>query len=1094
MNQMEQNPHIMLGPGLRNVCDKIINELNTIVLKMSESKREPNEKRREFRPLIKSNFYPYLSHIRKIFKSFDKINSDQITINTLNRFYYSFGEIINQLDFLNRLSDIYIFPKFDLDNSLDLIFNGCTNNIRQELIKANLFTLIPSRNLYDNNDVGFLINNDLNNEDYNKEENNNNLSNNNYNVLLDKENPITKSIIERLNKKFDEFNNYIISNKKDFDQNNFKLFLDDNICVQIYDNFLIKFIVVQEKINNMKYYILPIEISYNNEIINLNDKEEIFKDKNKCLSKDDLQYYINKFKPKPIVNIGKKKKKIEINVEIEKLTNEDFIEKCLLFKEYTKELFNQKYEKLKQDIINFTKKYDMPITIEDNINTNMDLDNNNDNINNDINELTIYYNFIVSIKQKNEFYFKLIYNKNYPTIIKMIFFHNRVIKNNNQNNNYELPPNYIEPVEKIILFDIKEIKNQIKKCYDDYKKILIIWIFKKLKYLYLIFFDCGFQFHEYSIYFGFKSSRAQNSISKKIFSFYINDLGKISYNDLFSSKLFYDNFKEINSIIINFLKSIDNEDEQEIYFNKFNNYINKLITERIFIFPGTRTKLIELDDITKVMVLHFYNSYYTDKNISSYFDIRCQINKIIGSNNNPINCFIMNEIKLICKDNKNENKKIILNCFDKNNQHLLRKIEFNSYYNHYLCKLINDLNNKYEFFMLYASDILKLSENPESVFEFNRSIEVTNINNFKNKEEEWYELSIEKNNMNLFKKEYMDNLLKYFYKIKFSKENNVFQFYLKPDVFKKKYSSILKFPIENYSTMFQYYIFGYDYKEDFITIIILSKLKIGYLNIIQMVFETFIPRIISYMNNIFKLIDNLSKGAQHPIMTACPLFLTLQINYCDEFRNINFKKHINFKITEKEPYYTAEGNYTNVFNIFIKDFGNEIIACNNNDYNNNTFFINKSKYFYLGYSIYNLFLNEFGFKFSLLLYPYNHFKENNENIYFLNKDFNVLELISLNNILLTVQIRNDNSLFLEFRDNTNIDINGNNNGINYYIDNFYGEINKFNFNYNITPSNEITNKITIIIDDKDENEKISLIEKLKKIVKIFVGLSKIKYS
>ena len=231
MSQMAQNTPIMLGPGLRNICDKIINQLNTIVLKMSESKREPNDKRREFRPLIKSNFYPYLSRIRKIFKSFDKINSDYITINTLNQFYVSFSEIINKLDFLNRLSDLYIFPKFDLDNSLDLIFNGCTNNLRKELIKSNLFNVIPSRNLYDNNDVGFLINNDLNNEDYNKEEKNNIITNYNYNYnpLLDKENPITKSIIERQNKKFDEFNNYIILNKKDFDENNFKLFLNDNM-------------------------------------------------------------------------------------------------------------------------------------------------------------------------------------------------------------------------------------------------------------------------------------------------------------------------------------------------------------------------------------------------------------------------------------------------------------------------------------------------------------------------------------------------------------------------------------------------------------------------------------------------------------------------------------------------------------------------------------------------------------------------------------------------------------------------------------------------------------------------------------------------
>ena len=205
------------------------------------------------------------------------------------------------------------------------------------------------------------------------------------------------------------------------------------------------------------------------------------------------------------------------------------------------------------------------------------------------------------------------------------------------------------------------------------------------------------------------------------------------------------------------------------------------------------------------------------------------------------------------------------------------KVDFTNY-NLYLCRLINDLNDKYEFFMLYASDILKLTEKSESNFEINKSIEITNIHNHKNKEEEWYELSIEKNNLDLFKKEYKESLLKYFYKIKFSKENNVFKFYLNPNIFKEKYLSLIQ--IENYSTMIQnYIILGYDYKEDFITIIILSKMKLGYLNVVQLVFDTIVPRIISYMNIIFKFIDYLSKNEQPPIMTACPLFLTLQIHY-----------------------------------------------------------------------------------------------------------------------------------------------------------------------------------------------------------------------
>ena len=49
---------------------------------------------------------------------------------------------------------------------------------------------------------------------------------------MDKENPITKIIIENLNKKIEEFNKYIILNKEGFNENNFELFLDENICLK----------------------------------------------------------------------------------------------------------------------------------------------------------------------------------------------------------------------------------------------------------------------------------------------------------------------------------------------------------------------------------------------------------------------------------------------------------------------------------------------------------------------------------------------------------------------------------------------------------------------------------------------------------------------------------------------------------------------------------------------------------------------------------------------------------------------------------------------------------------------------------------------
>lgn len=1086
MSYNRQNMPNMLGPGLRNVCDILINDLNNALFKITESKKEPNLKRNDFRSLIKNKFYPNIVKIRKIMKSTEKIHIDSQAIMTLNQFYNKFISIQNELDFINKLSELYIFPKFNLENSVDLIFNGCTNNFRKELVRENLFNLIPTKNLYDNNDISFLINNDLNNEDYNKE--NNDIAEN-CKILSNKENPITAGIIERLNKKFDEFNNYIAINTEDYDENNFKIFLDDNICIKLYDNFLIKFILVQEKLDINKYFIMPIEISYNDEKINFNDKEEIFINKNKFLVKKDLQYFIDKFKPKPI-NFKNAKNKEEINLEIERLSKDDFLQKCLLFKEYTKILFNEKFENLKEKLLNYIEKYDIPIYIPNNL--NMDIENKEENSSNDISELMIKYNFALTIKEKDEFYIKLAYNKKYPTIIKMVFFQSKTIKQNqnNYNNSKEqipIRPIYIEQIEKIILFSLEEIKKQIQKCYNDYKEILIKRIFKKLKYLYPMFFECGFQLHDKTIIFGLKYNKNQNIILKKIFSIYINDLGKLSYNNLFSSKLISDNFKEINNIIIGFLKNIDNENEQNEYLYKFNYYINQIIFEKMFSFQGTKTKLIELNNEKKIIVLHLYNSYYTDKDISTYFEVKCKINKL-ESNNNIINYFNISEIKLICLNNKNQNQKLILDCFDKNNHNLTIEMELNGYYNIYFNKIVNNLNNKYELFMFYASDIIKLSEKPNSVFEINKSIEITNLINYNNKDDEWYELSTEKNNMILFKESYRNNLLKYFYKVKFSKENNVFHFYLRPEVFKKKYLSTLK--IENYSIMLHYYIFGYDYKDDFISIIVLSKLNIGYINIIQFVFEACVQRIISFMDNIFKLIDYLFKNNIFPDISLCPLLLVLQIKYIDSIRNINFHKHINFKITDKEPYFTTEGNFNNIFNSFVKEFGNEIIT-GEYDYNNTEFYMNKSKYFYLIYSIYDLFLNEFKFKYSLLLYPYNHFRQNNSNIYFLNKDYGVLELIDNNNgILLLVQITPDNNILIEFRLNSNINIDGNihNNRINNNINIFNGEIRRLNFNYNIIEQNEKI--VNIIIDDKDNNEKKSLIEKIKEIVNIFVKLSK----
>jgi hypothetical protein len=138
------------------------------------------------------------------------------------------------------------------------------------------------------------------------------------------------------------------------------------------------------------------------------------------------------------------------------------------------------------------------------------------------------------------------------------------------------------------------------------------------------------------------------------------------------------------------------------------------------------------------MLLRIYNTYFSDKNISIYFELAFNINE----GDNFIKFMNLKEIKLISMSNINMNKRIILNCFDNNNAYLNKKIEFYKYYA-YLFPLINELNNKYELFMLYTFDIIKLSETPNSVFVLNECVEIINHNG-KNKEEDYFELSIEK--------------------------------------------------------------------------------------------------------------------------------------------------------------------------------------------------------------------------------------------------------------------------------------------------------------------------------------------------------------
>ena len=1056
-----------LGPAIRNICEELENELNEIVCDMANNKGEKTGKIRESKDKIKHNFYALLKQTMKTLKNIIEIDEVETNRRFLNDFYQVIGRIIDNLTFLNIMCDVYIFPEFNINDTIDLIFEGSTNNLRNKLIDSQLLDSIISKNLYDSNDFQFLINNDLNNIDFNKEEKGM-INKNSINVLFDKNELISKNITKRIISKFEEFNKFIISTKECYNENNFKLYMDKFICLRLYNNFEIKFTIGQLKRNN--YFILPIEIGYNKQKINLNDKDANYIDKNKILTKNDLYFYINKFK------IIKRNFSINEELKITSLNKEDFLEKCLLFHQYTIELFNEKFDNLIKEIKKKIDKYDFPIQLEDKNDTQMDIENKNDKLkeenNQNIKEISIFYDFSISMKKKNEFYIKLIYNSELPTNIKIIYSH-YLIKNNNQNNIKSSSYIIVEEKEMLINFDLKMIEREIINYFEIYKRILLNWIRKKIKYIYPIYFNTLFvKDNSNAILYGMKN----NDEFIKYFSIIINEKGKLYYENLYSSQLFNDGFKEINSIITNYLKCDEEDEKINDYIIQFNDYIKFIIIEKIFIFSQDKIKLIDLDNKTKIMRLHIYNSYNTDININTYFDIKCQL---YDRNKNIINSFKIEDIKLICNNIKDNNKKIIFDCDCRNYQSM---IEISSQFQKFFRKLANELNQKYEVFSNIIYDIIKLSEGKKTCFEFKHPLNLKENLLIGSKEEnQWIELSNENNNFDLFNQEYKKKLMIYFKSIKISKENNIFKFYLKENIFKNRnnYKNIPNFFFENYTTMIQNIILSYDYNEDAISITALGKMKLGYSNKIQIIFEEIIEKIIYYMNTIFKLIDYLLINDTVPEIRVCPLFMTLTIE-CEK----NFKHILNFKFTlDKASFFVVEGNFNSLFNLFfVKHFGEELVLKEYN-FNNREYYRIKSEYFYINYQVYDLFINKYKFKISMIEYPFNHFVTENINIYCLIKDFNVINLMSLNNMILSLQIRNDNNLYLEFRDKFNAEFD--NNKFNLFIQNLKDS----NYNYNCNFEQKIGyNKIIILINDENINEKF---KKFNEIIKIFISLSKL---
>ena len=1069
MNPLTQKNY-KLGPAIRNICDDLINQLNFAVTNMANSKLEKGDKIREFKDKIKTDFHPVLRQVIKSMKNLIKINEGKSAINCLNTFYDIMNEnngLISNFSFLNNMLDIYIFPEFNINDTLDFIFEGCSNDLRQKFVDEKLLDYIKTKNLYDDNDIRFQFNNNYNNIDYNDEEKKNPCEQN-INLFSDKNNQIYKNILKNITEKIDEINKIIISTKEGFNENNFKLYFDKNLCVKLYNNFEIKFVItrlyfnIQEiipEINTIPYIILPVEIRYNNQIINLNDKEEIYNNKNDLLSKNDLQFLINKFKLK--IDFSDVKDKVVCS-----LNKTDFLEKCLLFKKFTDELFNNKFENLKKEIKIFLAKYDFPIKLEEKNNSNMDIENMNEkNEEDNINEIIVFYNFPFIMKKKNEFYFKLIFNKERPTNIKLVYSH-YILTNNNQN------VLIIEGKEFETKFDMKFIKDIIIHLFDVYKRILMNWIGKKLRYVYPIYFDTIFTIYNIDkICFGMK--KYEKFI--KYFSLHLNDKGKLCFENLLNSKIFTDDFKEINSILTNYLKCEEDDERINDYVIQFNEYIKNILIEKIFSFSEDKIKLIELNNNTGILNFHIYDSYSSDKNIDTYFDIKCDLYK---NNNQIIKDFQVREIRLICENNKKENEKIILNCNCKKEQEKTNIEKYEEFFRN----LINKLKIKYGLCMANAYDVLKLALNKKTIFEFTKPLllkENDIINdNIKNKEiNQWIEISMKNEDCCIINKQFKDKLMVYFNKIKISKENNIFKFYLNDNIIKLKYSKIPNLIYQKYACMIQNYILDYESTEDTISITIFGKMKVEYSNKIQLVFEEFIPRIISYMETIFKLVDYLLKNNSVPEIKLCPLYTYIQIPH------ENFKHHLDYKFHYEKPYFSVDGNFNPIINkYFVKIFGEQLLSKEYN-YSDKEYFRNKCNNFYFSYRIYDLFINQYKFKISVFEYPYNHFQSEASNIYFLIKDFNILQLISLNNLVLVLQIREDNNIYLEFRDKINEDIE------NDMISLFNNKLieTKIDYKINYEPENKY-NKIIIYIDDGNDDNKFF---KLNEIIKIFISLSKL---
>ena len=1059
MNNNIQNQYLSIGEGIRNVTDHLlINFCQTI---KKESLSSTDNKKKEYKKFIKEFFYEYIKKVKNMLKNYEKIDYDEKIKGSLSLFNTFFYQMLNQTRFAFELSNLYTFPGYNPLLAIDLLFNNCNNNLAYKLKQENLLKLNVPKHLYDNNEISFLIDNSFHLENHE-----------------DIKNELTKNIKNKIKSKLDKW-------VLEINDDNFIINFENNssINMKLFKNLDIKIILVQNLLDPMKYTLLPICINYNNESILMNDTgiSSHFKYKyNQSLKYDDLQFYINKLK----------------YLFIEKLTKNDFFDKCLSIREYTSELFEIKFKYLKEKLNKKIKMWDIPIKVSEN------------ECNENQNYLKIYFVFDVTIKQQNEFYISFNFDKNFPTNIKLIHSHNIITPNESTQ------IIYTEYKEEHILFNIENIQVIILEGFYNYRKILMYYIYQKLLNLSSLFFDYEF------IFFSHKNPEVilqtnfnSNSVPMKLLSFHLNSSGKLTLTNLYSSQIFYDNSQKLDKIINEYLvnckddnidnmninSDLDKIDLENKYIYMFNDYIAKIFIEKICSPIGIKIILQDINYEKQHLKIRVYNNFYNDIENQCFFDIQCSL-KEIEKNKNYTTIFKIENLNFYLQNKTSKDEtcgSMRIDCI-KDYKQLCNEIgytffEFSiSSFNQFF-KIIKRISEKNAVINCLATELFGMSTKPNIPLEIGKQFNINEVDFVYSKNINYLEWSTDNLKLEIGKN-YKNELKKYFRKVQFSRDNYCLNLFLKKEIFKEKYKNLLFYFMEKYSVFTHEYILGYNFEEDYITILYLSKLNPFCSNNLQKLFELYVPKLILYLESIIKFLDFCAINEPIPILIGCPIFIMVKLIYnppkfLNNFEPARiFERYLIYKIQlDKEQYFSVEGNMKIFSYHYLKEIASSFFVSEFNKCDK-YFIKEKAKTLYLVYQIYEMYSTKFNI--STLLSQRFSINDNNivnNKVFFLVNEFNVLELILLNKFVLRTQITPENDLYLEFRDNSCV-INNNYQYLNFFIK----KLNEMGIDYKKVDNNsERKNYINILLDEENEEMYNSLLlVRLRKIIEIIEFLAK----